>query len=436
MKFLQIPINKLIEWKWNKETREIQKDKFLQLIESLKESGSLSPIHVSISCPDQKEVPDYSILGGNHCLKAIQKIIKETGIHDYDSLWCVVHCPQDKDEALTISKKLNSHYANDSDNLFNIMDAFKVNWSNINLGFDSPRTIDEQFPATPNVIEDEPPAIDEKNIVCKTGDLWELGRHRLLCGDSTKREDVEKLMDGKKADMVFTDPPYGVNLNEKNLMLKGVGRGKDWGDLQNDVDVRELLPFLEKVFTQAKFALKDRAPWYIWYAQSNQTLFEKALESVALLIHEYIIWSKPRFVMGRKDYHWSHEPCIYGWIKGKRPEFVGGRNQKTVWEVMYDGNKAIPQFGKKEDYNQHPTQKPVELGYRAIKNHSVGMIYDCFLGSGSTLIACEQLNRICYGIEIEPLYCDVIIKRYIKFTGNNKLKRNGKDWVWKDLNLK
>src|SRR3990167_3218013 len=125
MKLLQIPINKLIEWKWNKETREIQKDKFLQLIESLKESGSLSPIHVSISCPDQKEVPDYSILGGNHCLKAIHKIIKETGIHDYDSLWCVVHCPQDKDEALTISKKLNSHYANDSDNLFNIMDAFK-----------------------------------------------------------------------------------------------------------------------------------------------------------------------------------------------------------------------------------------------------------------------------------------------------------------------
>ena len=234
MKFLQIPINKLIEWKWNKETREIQKDKFLQLIESLKESGSLSPIHVSISCPDQKEVPDYSILGGNHCLKAIQKIIKETGIHDYDSLWCVVHCPQDKDEALTISKKLNSHYANDSDNLFNIMDAFKVNWSNINLGFNSPRTLEEQFPTTPNIIEDEPPPIDEKNIICKTGDLWELGRHRLLCGDSTKREDVERLMDGKKADMTISSPPYW---NQRSY--------SQWNNFQNYLkDMKMLFSYL------------------------------------------------------------------------------------------------------------------------------------------------------------------------------------------------
>ena len=414
MKFLQIPINKLIEWKWNQETREIQKNKFLQLIESLKESGSLSPIHISIECPDQKEVPDYSILGGNHCLKAIQKIIKETGTHDYDSLWCVVHCPKDKDEAMTISKKLNSHYANDSDNLFNIRDAFKVNWSNINLGFDSPRTLEEQFPTTPNVIEDEPPPIDEKNIICKTGDLWELGRHRLLCGDSTKREDVERLMDGKKADMVFTDPPYNAlrSWNKDEAKSKTRLNPNRW--FKND----NMTWNEYRLFLQKSFAHLLGHSIYVCCDYRIYPMLVELIEKTGYKIKHCIVWKKNIFGLGKR-YRFQHEFIIYACYE-KSP-FYGGRDQSDIWEISSD--KSI----------DHNTPKPVGLPSIAINNSSIvgNIILDLFLGSGTTLISCEQLQRVCYGVELSVTYCDVIIKRYIQFTGNNKLKRNGKEYVWK-----
>jgi len=424
MKFLQIPINKLIEWKWNKETREIKKDKFLQLIESLKESGSLSPIHVSISCPDQKEVPDYSILGGNHCLKAIHKIIKETGIHDYDSLWCVVHCPQDKDEALTISKKLNSHYANDSDNLFNIMDAFKVNWSNINLGFDSPRTLEEQFPTTPNIIEDEPPPIDEKNIICKTGDLWELGRHRLLCGDSTKREDVERLMDGKKADMTISSPPYW---NQRSY--------SQWNNFQNYL--KDMKKAFSVIFHNSKngailfWNVGDDSPNHRHISAHHSII----IEDEGFIYIDSIIWKKQGMTGIRLSHQKKHNKYYPGFSfepllvfqkpGGEFPVFELGVDipLTNVWEISTANNK------EKEHLAPYPVKLPVTaMNCYSIKDNG---IYDPFLGGGTTLIACEQLNRICYGMEIKPFYCDVIIKRYIKFTGNNKLKRNGKEYVWK-----
>lgn len=261
------------------------------------------------------------------------------------------------------------------------------------------------------------PEINNDNIKTKIGDLFLLDKHRLLCGDSTKKEDIEKLMDGKKANMIFTDPPYGVNLNEKNLMLKGYGRGKDWGDIENDVDKDKLLDFLKSIFINLKDAINNKCAWYIWYAQTNHTIFEQALEPLNFLIHNLIIWNKPRFVIGRKDYHWAHEPCIYGWIRGNRPPWYGSRNQKTVWNLNYDGNDN--QVNK-----NHPTSKPEMLSIVAIKNNTLfgDIVLDPFLGSGSTLMGAEKTKRICYGIEKSPKYCDVIIARWEKYTGKKVIK--------------
>ena len=236
-----------------------------------------------------------------------------------------------------------------------------------------------------------------------------------MCGDSTNKEDVERLMQGKKARLFATDPPYGV--------AYGVETGNDikYNPIENDEnDGMKLQTFLESVFIACLPHLEDNAAWYLWHAQMTQGFFAAAAAAAAaadVLIHRQIIWVKPTLIMGHGDYHWKHELCFYGWRKGHRAEWYGDRKQTTVWEV-----------GRENDHI-HPTQKPVELFANPLNfNTKHGDIaLDPFLGSGTTLIACEQLDRICYGMEISPHYCEVICQRWEKLTGGKRLKINGVD---------
>lgn len=231
----------------------------------------------------------------------------------------------------------------------------------------------------------------------KLGDIYLLGDHRVMCGDSTKQEDVDKLMKGKKADMAFTDPPYGVDYT---------GKTKESLKIENDKEL--------KTFPQALKFMKviDGGAVYICCPSANLTHFDLAFRKYCHYSCT-IIWNKNSMVLGRGDYHWKHEPILYGWKLGGTHKFYGGRNQTTVWD--------IPRSSRSES---HPTMKPIELIVKAITNSSKGedLILDLFLGSGSTLIAAEKTERICYGMDIDPKYVDVIIKRWEDYTGKKAEK--------------
>ncbi len=264
----------------------------------------------------------------------------------------------------------------------------------------------------------EPPKVP----VTKPGDLWLLGDHRLLCGDSTKTEDVERVMGTDRAGLMNTDPPYGVSYANDERPNPGVAKPRVANDTFKD---QELQSFLESVFGLAVVsALKPDAAWYLWHAHLTQGFFAAAAAAAAanVVLHRQIIWVKPVLLLGRGHYHWKHEPCFMGWVKGNEPPDYGlgngERTQTTVWEVA-----SVTQAERKEF--DHSTPKPVELFTIPIVKHlKVGEIcYEPFAGSGPQFIAAEKLNRRCYGIEIEPRYCDVIIKRWEHFTGQ-KAKRS------------
>lgn len=274
-------------------------------------------------------------------------------------------------------------------------------------------TQDELNEAFGVVGKDAEPQIDkaeELNKVwkVKTGDLWQIGEHRLLCGDSTKAEDVERVMGGDKSDALITDIPYNVNLNQKNLRFKKIGRGKDWGDMENDIMSSDnYFVFLSKAFSLCSENMNKNSSFYIWYGGLWHGVVSDTLDKAGLKIWRIIIWVKPRFVFSILPYQWRHESCVMGWKKGGKPDFYHiPVNETTVWEETYEGKKMAT--------GEHPTQKPLNLIARCIHggtNKNEMLVLDPFLGSGTTMVACQNLNRKCRGIEISPAYCAVILER-------------------------
>ena len=288
---------------------------------------------------------------------------------------------------------------------------------------------------------------DIKEPITKRGDIWQLGRHRLACGDSTVIADVERLMDGNKADMVFTDPPYNVNYE---------GKTKDALKIQNDkMNDTKFYKFLYDAYVSMFSAVKAGGAIYVCHADSEGLNFRKALKDSGWLLKQCIVWVKNSIVMGRQDHHWQHEPILYGWKPGASHKWYGGRKQSTVIksedgvfvnktdkgfqltfnngaikvvlnvpeydvvEVASDEVTTVWYIDKPLRSGEHPTMKPIKLCARAINNSSISdnIVLDVFGGSGSTLIAAEQLNRICYMMELDEKYCDVITKRWEEFTG-------------------
>ena len=367
--------------------RVIKDDKFKKLVKSITDFPQmleLRPIVVN---------DDMIVLGGNMRLKALEHLgIEETFIIKAGDL-------TDKQEQEFIIKDNVGYGEWDWDQLANEWDVEDLD----DWGLDLPLDFVKELEA-----EEDDFAIPEGGIQTDIvlGDLFEIGEHRLLCGDSTDSDAVARLMDGEKADMVFTDPPYGVDY-QGGAMTK---RTKLDNDQKNTNIYQEVLPNII-LFTN------DKAPMYIWhaagYADMASHLWDNNIE-----IRSQIVWNKNMAQFGAlsAQYKQKHEPCFYCFKKGNAPFWYGPTNEVTVWDVS------------RESKNQfHPTQKPIELASRALNNSSKkgDCILDLFLGSGSTMVAAHQLKRKCYGMELDPKYCQVIIDRMKNLDPTLVVKRNG-----------
>ena len=250
--------------------------------------------------------------------------------------------------------------------------------------------------ASREVSEDEFDVESElkKPTISKHGDLWHLGRHRVICGDSTGEETYKVLMEGVKANVVVTDPPYNVDVEET--------AGKIMNDNMADQDFYK---FLLAAYTRMHENLADDGSIYVFHADTEGLNFRKAFKDAGFYLSGCCIWKKNALVLGRSPYQWQHEPCLFGWKANGKHEWYSDRKQTTIWE--YDRPKAS---------KDHPTMKPVQLMAYPIRNSSMtnGIVLDPFLGSGSTLVACEETDRVCRGVELDPKFVDVIVKRYIE----------------------
>lgn len=278
--------------------------------------------------------------------------------------------------------------------------------------FDDVGLLDFEFTLGPDpekeAIEDEIP--EQVETRCKPGDLWILGEHRLLCGDSTNIQHVERLMGGEKAALVLTDPPYNVAVNdESEASLKARNRRSDGLKIANDKMSEEgFIDFLRQVFSNYEAVMHEGASIYVFYADSMTLPFMTTFMEAGFHFAQNCIWNKQQFVMTRKDYHYKHEPVMYGWKKGQAHSWRGDRKQSSVWN-----------FDRPFKNELHPTMKPINLLEYPVQNSSsIGsLVLDLFGGSGSTLIACEKTNRKCFMMEVDPHYCDVIIERWEKYSG-------------------
>lgn len=370
--------------------------------ESLKHHGQYRPIVVQLST--------RHILAGNHTFKAAKAL-------GWKEIACTfVDCDDEQaTRILLMDNRANDLASYDDGALAEMLQTLMATDDQLaGTGFD-PEDLQqlledlgaEQLPTIMGDPDDVPEQVPAKTV---PGDVWLLGKHRLLCGDSTSPTDIERLMAGVKADMVWTDPPYGVAIVGGNRGLSPEERRAKGGkEIQNDaLNHEQLTQFLRDALGLAAESTKAGGVWYVAAPPGNLfQCFSIPLTDLGIWKHT-LVWVKDSLVMGRADYHYRHEAIFYGWKPGAAHREPPDRKQDTVWEIPRPKRNA-----------EHPTMKPVELITRAINNSSGHgeLILDPFGGSGSTLIAAEQTNRIAYLMELDPHYCDVICARYQKATG-------------------
>ena len=275
-------------------------------------------------------------------------------------------------------------------------------------------------PSSEDVVEDNDENIElPSEPKTRLGDLWTIGRHKLMCGDATSGDVLKRLVGGDKVDMYLTDPPYNVAYE---------GKTEDKLTIQNDsMEDSVFYQFLVDSFVAADSVMNEGAAFYIWHADSEGYNFRGACRAVGWELRECLIWNKNTMVLGRQDYQWKHEPCLYGWKGGAAHNWYSDRKQTTVIDMNKPNRNA-----------EHPTMKPVQLFAYLIENSSKpgDIVLDSFCGSGTTLIACEQMSRTARVLELDPKYCDVIVERYINLVGNSdevSVERNGKRIKYADL---
>ena len=333
------------------------------------------------------------VVGGHQRLK----VLIDMGISEVECV--VVEMPEDKEKALNIAlNKISGDWDKDKLALL-IADLQGADFDVSLTGFD-PAELDDLLDIGSDAKEDnfDVSAELEKPTFSKAGDIWMLGRHRLICGDSTKTETFEMLMGSTKANLVITDPPYNVNYEGSA------------GKIKNDNMADEAFyNFLLAAYTQMHSAMADDASIYVFHADTEGLNFRRAFADAGFYLSGCCIWKKQSLVLGRSPYQWQHEPCLYGWKKNGKHQWYTGRKETTIWE-----------FDKPKKNGDHPTMKPIPLLAYPIKNSTMSnaVVLDPFGGSGSTLIACEQTDRICYTVELDEKFCDVIVKRYIEQVGS------------------
>ena len=406
MKWQALPIDLLLPAVYNPRKSLKKGDKEYEKIKnSILEFGYVEPIIINY---------DMTVIGGHQRLT----VLKDLG---YKEVQCVVVEIKDENKVKALNIALNKITGVWNEQLLAdlISDLQKSNFNIDFTGFEPPE-IEQLFSKVHNKeIKEDDFDVDEalkKPLISKKGDLWLLGRHRIYCGDSTIPESYSLLMDGKKANIVVTDPPYNVNVEES--------AGKIKNDNMPDGDFYK---FLFAAFVNIEQSMESDASIYVFHADTQGLNFRKAFTDAGFYLSGCCIWKKNSLVLGRSPYQWQHEPCLFGWKKGGRHQWYSDRKQTTIWE--YDR----PRVSK-----EHPTMKPVALMAYPIQNSSMSncIVLDPFLGSGSTLIAAEQAGRICYGIELDEKFLDVIVKRYIKQVGSSDnvfLLRDGSKIHYSDL---
>ena len=353
------------------------------------------------------------VVGGHQRLK----VLIDMGITEVECV--VVEMDESKEKALNVAlNKISGDW--DKDKLALLIADLQGEDFDVSLTGFEPAEIDAMFKDTlKDGINDDDFDVEAelKNpTITKPGDVWTLGRHRLVCGDSTKAETFETLMGTTKANLVITDPPYNVNYEGSAGKIKN-------DNMANDA----FYNFLLSAYTQMHSAMADDASIYVFHADTEGLNFRKAFADAGFYLSGCCIWKKQSLVLGRSPYQWQHEPCLYGWKKNGKHQWYTGRKETTIWE-----------FDKPKKNGDHPTMKPIPLLAYPIMNSSMSnaMVLDPFGGSGSTLIACEQTDRICYTIELDEKFCDVIVKRYIEQVGSSdtvSVQRDGLTYKYSEL---
>ena len=376
-----------------------------QIAASIKEFGFLNPIVIA---------EDNTILCGHGRLMAAQKL-------GLKKVPCVKesHLTETQRRAFIIADNKLSLNAGWDNELLSV-ELTELQGADFDLdllGFDE-KELSQLFDEGNEIQEDEFDVETEltKPTFSKTGDIWSLGRHRLVCGDSTKEETYKSLMGKKKANLVMTDPPYNVDYQGNA------------GKIKNDnMESDKFYQFLLDAFVNMEQAMARDASIYVFHADTEGLNFRKAFIDAGFYLSGCCIWKKPSLVLGRSPYQWQHEPCLYGWKKKGKHQWYSGRKETTVWE-----------FEKSKKNSEHPTMKPIPLLAYPITNSTMSnaIVLDPFGGSGSTLIACEQTDRICYTIELDEKFCDVIVNRYLEQVGTDteiKVIRDGKTFSYQEV---
>lgn len=382
MKFVKKKIANLIPTDYNprKDLKPGDPD-YEKLKHSMKEFGYVDPIIWNQQTGH--------VVGGHQRLK----ILQDEGIKETECV--VVNLDEEKEKALNIAlNKISGDW--DKDKLALLMTDLQASDLDILLtGFDEDEISD--LLATEDDTHDDDFDVDselDKPPFSKSGDLWHLGKHTLLCGDATKTESYQKLLGDHKVNLVLTDPPYNVDYQSKA------------GKIKNDhQDEDKFYQFLLAAFQNMNTAMANDTSIYIFHADTEGLNFRRAFRDAGFYLSGCCIWKKQSLVLGRSPYQWQHEPVLYGWKQNGKHEWYTGRKESTIWE-----------FDRPKQSKEHPTMKPIPLLAYPIMNSTMSncTVLDPFGGSGSTLIACEQTNRICYMMELDPKYCDVIVNRYIK----------------------
>jgi site-specific DNA-methyltransferase (adenine-specific) len=397
MKIQEVAVNKLIPYAKNSRTHS--PEQVAQIAASIKEFGFRNPILVD----------GVGIIAGHGRLMAAQKL----GLDQVPTIDCSDMTESQKKAYIIADNKLALNAGWDTAMLSIEMKDLEDEGFDLSLlGFDDKELNALLEPEITEGLTDEDavPEVPEEPKT-KLGDIYILGNHRLMCGDSTSIDAVEKLIDSRPVDMWLTDPPYNVALgmNETPEEAKKRNRRTDGLIVQNDsMGDKEFRQFLTDCVTAADSVMKAGAVFYIWHADSEGYNFRGACQDSGWKVRQCLIWKKSSLVMGRQDYHWMHEPCLYGWKEGAAHLWATDRKQTTILE-----------FHKPSRNGQHPTMKPVELfEYQMLNNTKGGdIVLDSFGGSGTTLIAAEKHGRYARIMELDPKYCDVIVKRWEDFTG-------------------
>ena len=405
MNMQTLPVDKLIPAEYNpRKDLKPGDPEYEKLKRSITEFGYVEPVIWNKTTGH--------IVGGHQRAK----ILIETGVTEIECV--VVEMSEEKEKALNVAlNKINGEWDKDKLSLL-IADLQGADFDVSLTGFDAAE-IDKLLDSGNDAAEDsfDVDAELEKPAFSKLGDVWTLGRHRVICGDSTKPETYSTLMGGKQANLILTDPPYGIDYD------KGAA-----GKIKNDkFDSDEgFYKFLHDAFSAMAGTLAADGAAYVFHADSKGLTFRRAFEDAGFKLSGCCIWAKNTFTLGRSDYQWCHEPCLYGWKKSGKHNWYGDRKQSTIWN-----------FDKPSRSEKHPTMKPVPLLAVPMKNSTQtnGVVLDPFGGSGSTLICAEQLAREAYLIELDEKFVDVIVNRYIETVGSAGgvfVERDGKSISYLD----